>query len=85
MKSLPKKKQNNPAEKAVTMPLGAINYLMIAFGVLVIAGSYWGMYLEKAADGFLALFVSPLTLIGAYLWIVFAVLYQPKAQKKQQG
>ena len=42
MKSLTKKKQKTPAEKKATaMPLEAINYLMIALGALVIAGSYW--------------------------------------------
>lgn len=67
------------------MPLEAINYLMIALGALVIAGSYWGMYLEKSVDGMFALFISPVTLIGAYVWIIFAVLYRPKAQKTRQG
>ncbi|NTV05143.1 MAG: hypothetical protein HGA59_01355 [Chlorobiaceae bacterium] len=64
------------------MPLGAINYIMIALGALVIAGSYWGMYLEKEVDGFFALFISPVTLIGAYLWVAFAVLYRQKTEKK---
>ncbi len=67
------------------MPLEAINYLMIALGALVIAGSYWGMYLEKSVDGLFALFISPVTLVGAYVWIIFAVLYRPKAQKTRQG
>jgi len=84
MKSLPKKKQKAPAEKQATaMPLEAINHLMIALGVLVIAGSYLGMYLEKSVDGVFALFISPVTLIGAYVWIIFAVLYRPKTKKTQ--
>ena len=92
MKSLPKKQpkkqqQTKAAEKAVekpaAMPLEAINYIMIAFGALVIAGSYWGMYLERNVDGFFSLFISPVTLIGAYLWIAFGVLYRPKPAKKQ--
>jgi hypothetical protein len=87
MKSLPKKQppQNKAAEKAVTMPLGTINYIMIALGALVIAGSYWGMYLEQEIDGFFALYVSPVTLIGAYIWVAFALLYRPKAGKKLAG
>jgi fatty acid desaturase len=86
MKSLPKKKQKTPAEKKATaMPLEAFNYLMIALGALVIAGSYWGMYLEKSVDGIFALFISPVTLVGAYVWIIFAVLYRPKPQKTRQG
>lgn len=65
------------------MPLGAINYIMIALGALVIAASYWGMYLEKEVDGIFALFISPVTLIGAYLWVAFGVLYRPKPAKKR--
>lgn len=67
------------------MPLESINYLMIVLAALVIAGSYWGMYMEKSVDGVFALFISPVTLVGAYVWIIFAVLYRPKAQKTRQG
>ncbi len=67
------------------MPLEPVNYIMIALGVLVIALSYWGMYLERAVNGVFALFVSPVTLIGSYLWIVFAVLYRPKREKQEPG
>jgi hypothetical protein len=86
MKSLPKKKQKTPAEQpAAAMPLESINYLMIVLAALVIAGSYWGMYMEKSVDGVFALFISPVTLVGAYVWIIFAVLYRPKAQKTRQS
>ena len=67
------------------MPLESINYLMIVLTALVIAGSYWGMYMEKSVDGVFALFISPVTLVGAYVWIIFAVLYRPKAQKTRQS
>ncbi len=67
------------------MPLESINYLMIVLAALVIAGSYWGMYMEKSVDGVFALFISPVTLVGAYVWIIFAVLYRPKAQKTRQS
>ncbi len=86
MKSLPKKQPpKKAAEQAKAMPLEPVNYIMIAMGVSVITASYWGMYLEREVDGVFALFVSPVTLIGSYLWIVFALLYHPKRQKKQPG
>jgi len=85
MKSLPKKQPKKAAEKAKAMPLEPVNYIMIALGVLVIVTSYWGMYLERAVDGIFALYVSPITLTGSYLWIVFAILYRPKGLKKEQG
>ncbi|MCX6179650.1 MAG: hypothetical protein NT163_09875 [Chlorobiales bacterium] len=78
MKSLPKKQQQKAVELPTAMPLEAINYIMIALGALVIAGSYGIMFLEKEVDGFFALYVCPITLIAAYGWIVFAVLYRPK-------
>ena len=84
MKSLPKKQQppKKAADTAAIMPLEAVNYIMIALGVLVIAASYWGMYLERSVDGVFALFISPVTLIGAYLWVAFGILYRPKPAKK---
>jgi len=86
MKSLPKKQQRKEtAEKIIAMPLAPANYLMIAFGVMVIAASYLGMFFEQKIDGIFALYISPITLIGAYLWIVFAILYRPKAENKQAG
>ncbi len=77
---MPQPKQ--AADTAATMPLEAVNYIMIALGALVIAASYWGMYLERSVDGVFALFISPVTLIGAYLWVAFGLLYRPKAAKK---
>lgn len=64
------------------MPLGATNYLFIALGALVIVLSYAGMYLERAVDGFFSLQVAPLTLTAAYLWVLFAIFYRPKRNKK---
>jgi len=83
MKSSPKKQQANPAEKAAEMPLGAVNYIMIALGALVIAASYGIMFLEREIDGFFALYLSPISLVVAYGWIIFAVLYRP-TQKNQE-
>ena len=77
MKSFPKKPQVKTAEKAAEIPLGAVNYIMIALGVLVLAGSYGIMFLEKEVDGFFALFISPVALVSAYGWIIFAILHRP--------
>ncbi len=67
------------------MPLEPVNYMMIALGGLVIAASYLGMFIEQEVDGIFALFISPVTLVGAYLWIIFAILYQPQSKKKATG
>ena len=73
-----KRPQVNTAEKAADMPLGAVNYIMIVLGVLVIAASYGIMFLEKEVDGFFALSVTPISLVAAYGWIIFAILYRQK-------
>jgi uncharacterized membrane protein len=86
MKSSAKKnvKKAEPAapQTPAVMPLGAVNYLFIALGAAVIALSYAFMYLEKEVDGFFALHIAPFTLVGAYLWILFAIFYRPNSTKK---
>lgn len=61
------------------MPLGRTNYLFLGIGVAVIALSYGIMYLENSAKGFFSLNIAPVTLVGAYAWILFALLYRKKA------
>jgi hypothetical protein len=77
------KGQKGPAspEPAAQMPLGAANYLFVAIGVAVIALSYAGMYIEKSVDGFFSISVAPFTLVGAYLWVLFAIFYRKKEGK----
>lgn len=65
------------------MPLGAMNYLLIALAALVIALCYTFIYQENAVDGFFALGIAPFMLVGAYLWILFAIFWRGK--KKQDG
>jgi hypothetical protein len=88
MKSSAKKKQKPdpavkqppvvPKQAPATMPLGAMNYLFIALGAAVIALSYTIMYFEKSVDGIFALDIAPFTLVGAYLWILFAIFWRGK-------
>ncbi len=60
------------------MPLEKINYLFIGIGVFVIAFSYTAMYFENSADGYFSLYISPVLLVFAYTWILFALLYRKK-------
>jgi hypothetical protein len=85
MKSSAKKPAKKPAERKPEMPLGKINYIMIFLGAAVIVLSYAGMYIEKNVDGAFALYVSPVTLLGSYAWIIFALLYRPASQKNSGG
>lgn len=61
------------------MPMKRINYLFIGIGVVAIALSYSIMYLENSAHGFFSLNIAPVILVGAYAWILFALLYRKKA------
>ena len=79
MKSSAKKQQHKTKKsKHTPMPLAKVNYLFIGIGVFVIAFSYTAMYLENSADGFFSLYVSPVLLVAAYAWILFALLYRKK-------
>jgi len=79
MESSQKKQQaNKGSKKANGMPLAKSNYLIISAGALVIAGSFWGMSIERQVDGFFALNVAPFLIIGAYLAIGFGILYRPE-------
>jgi hypothetical protein len=64
------------------MPLGAMNYLFIALGAAVLALSYAAKYVEKSVDGFFAFDIAPFTLVGAYLWVLYAIFWRGK---KKQG
>lgn len=79
MKSSPKKSPEAapaPAPKPPEMPLGAMNYLIIALGALAVAFSYAGMYLEREVDGFFSLNVAPILLVLAYLGILVGIFYR---------
>jgi uncharacterized membrane-anchored protein len=87
MKSSAKKNTKKAAapekpQPPIVMPLGAVNYLFIALGAAVIGLSYAFMYLEKQVDGLFSLHIAPFTLVGAYLWVLYAIFYRPKGNKK---
>lgn len=75
-------KKSAPKKQADAMPLGAANYLLIALGALVIAGSYWGMYLERQVDGFFSLNIAPALLVGAYLLVGWGIMWKRRGEKR---
>lgn len=80
MKSSPKKPAKTPqaAAKEEVMPLGAMNYAIIALGAAVIAASYAGMYMERQVDGFFSLNVAPGLLIASYLLVLYGIFHRPR-------
>ncbi len=61
------------------MPLQKENYLFIAIGFAVILLGYLLIGIERDVDGFLSLNVSPILIIGGFIWIIYAILYKPKS------
>ncbi len=70
---------------SLTMPLRKENYLYIAIGVAVIVASYVLMAIDNNVDGFISLTLCPILLIGAYAWIVYAILYHPKSEEQKNS
>ncbi|TCD48961.1 hypothetical protein E0L29_02190 [Chlorobium sp. N1] len=60
------------------MPLGRTNYLVIAGGAALIVLSFWAMAIEHRVDGFFALNVAPVLLVGAYAAVAFGILIRPR-------
>ncbi|NEX12617.1 hypothetical protein CR161_09030 [Prosthecochloris sp. ZM] len=74
--------KNSKTKKAAPkpMPLEKTNYIFLGIGIAIIAFGYSGMALENSVDGLFSLTISPVLLVGAYAWIIFALLY--RKQKK---
>jgi hypothetical protein len=66
-------------EALYSMPLQKENYLFIGIGFAVILIGYIIIGIERNVDGFLSLNVSPILIIGGFVWIIYAVLYKPKS------
>ena len=58
------------------------NYMLVLSGVLPIVVGYAMMRLENEVDGFISLYVSPLLILGGYLWMIYAILWRPKAERE---
>ena len=60
------------------MILSSHNYALIAVGVLAIVIGFAIMRLENEVDGFISLYVAPLLILGGYLEIIYAILWQKR-------
>ncbi|MFN3345945.1 MAG: DUF3098 domain-containing protein [Chloroherpetonaceae bacterium] len=67
------------------LPLQKENYLFIAIGIAVILLGYLLIGIEHDVDGFLSLNVSPILIIGGFIWIIYAILYKPKSNNNITG
>ena len=60
------------------MILSSHNYVLMVVGVLAIVVGYSIMRLENEVDGFISLYVAPLLILGGYLEIIYAILWQKR-------
>lgn len=56
------------------MVFGKENYLLVAFGVVLIFVGFLLMYFENEIDGFISLFISPVLIVGGFAEIVYAIM-----------
>ncbi|MBT8401144.1 MAG: DUF3098 domain-containing protein, partial [Rhodothermia bacterium] len=54
------------------------NYVLMVVGVALIVVGYVIMRVDNQVDGFLSLYLAPLIILGGYLEIIYAILWQPK-------
>ena len=57
------------------------NYVLLLVGVLAIVIGFASMRIENQVDGFVSLYVAPLLILGGYLEIIYAILWQPGTKK----
>ena len=83
MPSSPKKQKRKPEPAArQTQPAPKAEPAAMPLGAALLALSYAIMYIEKEVDGLFALDIAPFTLVGAYLWVLYAIFWRGK---KKQG
>jgi hypothetical protein len=70
-------KKNTPAGPQDEFPLTKKNYILLAIGAGLIALGFILMSTEGFIDATqfsLALYVSPVLIIGGFIWIIYAIL-----------
>ena len=62
------------------MVLSSRNYQLMMLGVALVVIGYAMMRIENEVDGIISLYVAPLIILGGYLEIIYAILWQPRAK-----
>ena len=63
-----------------SMVLSSRNYQLMILGVALVVIGYTMMRIENEVDGIISLYVAPLIILGGYLEIIYAILWQPKVK-----
>lgn len=67
------KRKSNKADKQ-PMFFSAYNYKMIGLAIFLIFAGFTAMYLENEVNGFISLFISPISIMAGYVLVVFAIM-----------
>lgn len=72
------KNKHNKIERS-SMIFNALNYKLLALGLLLVITGFTAMYLENEVSGFISLFVSPIVIMGGYVTVIFAIMKRTSA------
>jgi hypothetical protein len=70
-----------------SLPFTRKNYLLLILGVGIIALGFFLMTLEPFIDATkfsIALYIAPIIVVGGFVEIIFAIMYQEKGAKKSE-
>lgn len=65
------------------MPFDRTNYLLLLVFVSLIVIGYVIMRLDNQVDGFVSLYIAPITLIIGYLGVFYAIMKRPKDDSQE--
>jgi DUF3098 family protein len=77
-----KRSTRNRSRRNTATVFDGHNYTLLLLGIGVIVLGYVLMRVENEVDGFISLYVAPLLILGGYLEVIYAILWQPKESGK---
>tara|TARA_R110002049_G_scaffold105463_1_gene252302 strand:- start:106 stop:354 length:249 start_codon:yes stop_codon:yes gene_type:complete len=76
------KRKGNTAGKQ-PMFFSGYNYKMIGLAIFLIFAGFTAMYLENEVNGFISLFISPISIMAGYVLVVFAIMKHDRDEETE--
>lgn len=79
--------QGSRSKSNESLPFTRKNYLLLLLGVGIIALGFFLMTLEPFIDATkfsIALYIAPIIVVGGFVEVIFAIMYQEKGAKKSE-
>lgn len=61
------------------------NYKVLALGVFLVIVGFLAMYIENEVNGFISLYVSPITIMAGYATVIIAILKHDTNSSAENG